>query len=212
MIRFADVFAPEGEEARRRAAEELSRAEYQAAKPNAFDRFAEAVFDALGRLLNPEVGPGGGSAGLIVLTVVIVALLAVVILLWGRPRLNARRRVASVELLGDRDDRSAAQLRADAGRAAAAGDWSTAVILRYRALARGLLERDLIAPAPGATAQAIAREAAAVFPEEVGPLQSAATVFDGVRYLGVRPTSEHYATVSATDSRLDAHRPQAVSA
>lgn len=207
MILFSDPYAPDGDEARALAQGELARPEYEAAKPNAFDRWALEVQRVIERLLNPEVGETGSRIGLIVLILVIVAVIVIAIVLWGRPRLAARRGQHTGELLGAPDDRTAARLRSDADRAAAVGDFATAVVLRYRALARGLVERDLIAPAPGATAQTIAREGAALFPAEQGGLQDAASTFDGVRYQGLAATEAHYAVLASVDARLAASRP-----
>jgi hypothetical protein len=119
-------------------------------------------------------------------------------------------RRARTNLLGAQDDRSAAQLRADAERSARDGDWDTATVLRYRGLARSLLERDLIDPAPGATAQSIAREAISVFADEADAMRRAAVAFDDVRYLAHPATPERYRDLAETDDRLRARRPEAV--
>lgn len=163
LLAAADVFVPDGDDARRRAQEELSKGEYQAAKPNWFDQLAADIAEWFFGLFN---GDGAGAVAPLALTmiaIVVIAAIVVALIVWGRPRASrvVRRRA---DLLGERDDRTAAQLRADAERRARDGDWDAAVVLRFRALARGLLERDLIDPAPGATAQGIAREAAPALP------------------------------------------------
>ncbi|WP_152176265.1 DUF4129 domain-containing protein, partial [Mycobacterium tuberculosis] len=91
-------------------------------------------------------------------------------------------------------------------------DWDAAVILRYRAIARSLLERDLIDPAPGATAQSIARSASLVFADETEALRRAAASFDDVRYLRHPATADDYRHLAATDDRLRARRPEEVPA
>jgi len=139
--------------------------------------------------------------GTTIIVIVIVAALVVALLVWGRPRASraVRRRG---DLLGERDDRTAAQLRSEAEAQAKEGNWSEALVLRYRAMARGLIERDLIDPAPGATAQGIARSAAEPFPGFADRLHGSATAFDTVRYLGSPALKSDYAVVAAVDDEL----------
>ena len=154
---------PDGDGARRLAEQELAKPEYQAAKPTLIDQWARAVVDFLHDLLTGGNVAGLGPWAAIVIGVVLAAALVAVLVIWGRPR-RSRSRAAAAVLLGAVDDRTAAQLRAEAERAAREEDWAEAIVLRYRAIARALMERDLLAPAPGATAQTIAREAVAPFP------------------------------------------------
>ncbi|AMG84149.1 MULTISPECIES: DUF4129 domain-containing protein [Microbacterium] len=212
MRRFDDVFVPDGEEARRWAEEELSNPRYADAKPTWFDLFARDVMRFLGDLFSGDNGANVGPTALIVVTVLIAAALVTALLVWGRPRRSRAIRRPQGDLLGAADDRSAAQLRVDAERSARQNDWDTAVVLRYRAIARSLLERDLIDPAPGATAQSIARSASAVFAEEAESLRRAAASFDDVRYLRHPAAEDDYRHLAATDERLRAHRPEAVPA
>ena len=79
--------------------------------------------------------------------IVLVAALVAVLVIWGRPR-RSRSGTGGSVLLGAADDRTAAQLRADADRAAREEDWAAAIVLRYRAIARALMERDLLVPRP----------------------------------------------------------------
>ena len=202
MIALAQVFVPDGEEARHRAEEELSRTVYAEAQPTWFDLLARDVLAWFLQLFAQGDSGRAGPIALIIVCVVVVAALIVALILWGRPRRTRAVRRGDADLLGARDDRSAARLRADAERAARTADWEQACVLRYRALARGLLERDLIDPAPGATAQAIAREAATAFPDETPALHRAASAFDEVRYLEHPATEELYRQIADTDARL----------
>lgn len=207
LLTAADVFVPDGDEARRRAQEELSKAEYQAAKPNWFDQLAADVAEWFFGLFG---GDGTGTVAplaLTLITIVVVAAVVVALLVWGRPRASRTVRGGS-DLLGEKNDRSATQLRADAERRARDGDWNDAVVLRFRALARGLLERDLIDPAPGATAQGIAREAAPALPQLTESLHEAATLFDRVRYLGTTASETDYRELAAADERIQATAPR----
>jgi len=212
MIRpFDDLFVPDGDEARRWAEDELANPRYADAKPTWFDLVARDIGRFIADLFSSDNGANVGPWALIVVTAIIVAALITALIIWGRPRSSRAVRRARIDLLGESDDRSAAQLRADAERSAREGDWDTATILRYRAIARGLLERDLIDPAPGATAQSIAREASAVFADEAAAMRAAAVSFDDVRYLRHPATEESYRGLAATDERLRARRPEAVS-
>jgi hypothetical protein len=212
ILRFDDVFVPDGDEARRWAEKELADPRYADAKPTWFDLFARDVLRFLGDLFSSDGSGSVGPVALIVVCVVIVAALVTALVVWGRPRAPRTVRAPRADLLGADDDRSAAELRADAERSARAGDWDSATVLRFRALARGLLERDLIDPAPGATAQAIAREIGTVFPAEAAAVRSAALSFDDVRYLRHPSTAESYAQLAATDDRLASLRLEAVPA
>lgn len=198
---------PDGDGARELAEKELAKPEYQAAKPTLIDQWARAVIDWLADLFTPQHAVDLGPWAAIVIGAVLVAALIAVLLIWGRPRRSRSRATGSV-LLGSADDRTAAQLRADAERASREEDWAEAIVLRYRAVARSLIERDLIAPAPGATAQTIAREAVVPFPGEGEALHAAAVAFDDVRYLGHSGTSAQYRALAETDDRLRALRPQ----
>ncbi|MFS0893323.1 DUF4129 domain-containing protein [Microbacterium sp. 179-I 3D3 NHS] len=212
IARLDEVWVPDGDEARRWAEEELAEPRYADATPTWFDLVARDIGRFIADLFSSQNGAGVGPSALIIVSVIVVGALITALIVWGRPRASRARRRSSVDLLGATDDRSAAQLRADAERSARDGDWDAAVVLRYRALARGLLERDLIAPAPGATAQSIAREASAAFPDEGVALRAAATSFDDVRYLR-HPADEHrYHELAATDDRLRARRLEAVPA
>jgi len=212
IIRFEDVYVPDGDEARRWAEQELADPRYAEAKPTWFDLLARDIGRFIADLFNRDNTAGAGPAALIIVGVLIFAALVTVLIIWGRPRRAGAVRRPATALLGADDDRTAAQLRADAERAAKAGDWDEATVLRFRALARGLLERDLIDPAPGATAQAIAREIGAVFPAESAAVRTAAVSFDDVRYLRHPATPGRYAQLSEADDRLCALRPEAVPA
>jgi len=205
-IPSADVFVPDGDEARRWAEDELARQEYQAARPTWFDRFVADIVEWFFGLFTAD---GSGSVAPFAVTLIVIVLIAaliVALLVWGRPR--ASRAVSRrAELLGERDDRTAARLRAEAEKRARDQDWDAAVVLRFRALARSLLERDLIDPAPGATAQGIAREAAAPFPGFAERLHRAATAFDAVRYLRTPANAAEYRAVAAAEDDLRSATP-----
>lgn len=190
---------PDGDEARRWAERELDKATYNIAEPNVIDRAARAVAEFFEGLLGGDVPTNWGGALALVLAVVIVAIIAAAFIIWGRPRVEARSARSALDLFGEDERRTAAELRRDASARAAAADWDQAIILRFRALARGLDERGIVEPAPGATVHAFARAAARALPAESERLAHAAAMFDDVRYLRRPGTQAAYDRVASAD-------------
>lgn len=193
---------PGAPEARRWLVDELARPEYQAARPSWFDRAAKAVWDWLASLTAPSSGGWDGLL-VVVLALLVAGVLTVVLLVYGRPRLNRRRRSP---LRPEADERGARELRRSAEAAAARGDWVAAIEERFRALAVALDERTLVRLGRGTTAQAFAASAARVFPDRGRALRDAADAFDAVRYLGRPGTAEQYAAIAALDAGLESTR------
>ncbi len=208
--RLADAappLTPDGDDARRWAEEELAKSAYDIAEPSPFDIAARAVRDFIVSLFTGDVPEGLGRTMVIIAAIVVAVLIVVAILVWGLPRRSVRSRGVVGELFGDVEDRSAAQLRADAASKAAARDWDGAIVLRFRALARGLAERGIVETPPGATVHAFARAAGRPFPASAEELESAAAAFDDVRYLRRPGTADLYARVAAVDDALATARP-----
>jgi len=201
---------PDPDQAREWAEQELSDPAYQAAEPNIVDRISQAIGKFLEDLLRVPENGGWGPSALVVLGIVVVALIVVALLIWGRPRLSTHASEPARALFDEDDGRSADELRADATAAAGRGDWDDAIVLRFRAFARGLTERGLVDPPPGATVRAFARETARALPALVPLLDPAATTFDDVRYLRRPGTEERYRRVADLDDA--AVRARAVSA
>jgi hypothetical protein len=195
----APPLQPTGDEARRWAVHELSDPAYAAAHPTTVDRIARAIEDFFARLFGGEAAGPWGAWLAVAALVVVLALLVTAVLLWGRPRLRRRARTLDVELFGDVERRSADRLRRAADAAAGLDDWNEAIVLRFRALARGLAERGLLDTPPGTTVHGFARSASLLFPSETRRLDAAATAFDAVRYLGVAGTAGGYDAVVAAD-------------
>ena len=189
---------------------ELGKPQYQAARPTWFDLLSQGFQDWLNSLRLPD-GSGLSLPNLVplIVIVIVVALLVVAFVVFGRPRLNRRSRVAPGALFGDDDTRSAAELRASAARAAASGDFATAIEEAFRALARSLSERTVVITAPGTTAQDFASRAGRAFPASAAEITAAAGLFDGVRYLGLPGSRDDFDRVAALDRRLQAERPVA---
>lgn len=198
---------PDADTARRLLLDELAKPAYAAAQPSPIDRAAQAFLTWFNGLFDVK----GADAPPLVLAIaigVVVAVLVVALLLFGLPRRNRRSSVGS--LFGADDRRSADEMRRAAEAAKGRGDFSLAVLERFRALARGLDERTLVAVFPGTTASAFAASAARTFPAEHGELQVAAELFDAVRYADDTATREDALSVSALDDRLAAARPQSL--
>lgn len=198
---------PDGDLARGWLLDELTKAPYQAAKPTWFDERIREFTDWLQSLRIPE-GDGGGGAPLLtlILVVVVVAILGIAFIVFGLPRLNRRSQVTG-SLFGDDDARDSAAMRRDAERAAASGDYTTAIAELFRALARGLAERTLVDTFPGTTAHDFARRAGTVFPDAAAALGRSAVAFDAVRYLGVQGTVAQWDDLVALERRLRTERP-----
>lgn len=191
---------PDAPEARRWLEEELAKPEYQGAQPNAFDLAMQAIRDWIASLF--EGARGLPEPLLMLLGVLAVAAVVVIgLLVFGLPRLR-RRRKPSTPLFDDRDRRDLATLRRAAAAAAAADDWPLAIEERFRALVRGIVDRDLVRVHPGSTAHGIAYAAARPFPGEAQPLRTAAADFDAVRYLGRGGSSAAYARITELEQRL----------
>ena len=184
---------------------ELSKPAYQAAKPTLFDMISKAISDWLASL---QLGSAGAppTLGLGVVVALIAGALVVAFLIFGLPRLN-RRSAVTGSLFGEDDARSSARIRQDAERAAADGDYSTAVVEMFRAIARGLAERTIVTTTPGTTANGFAVRAATAFPDLAERLTESADAFDGVRYLDRTGERQQYESIAALERSLRAASP-----
>jgi hypothetical protein len=196
---------PDRDDARTLLLDELSKVEYAQALPSWFDRAAQWVIDWF---MGVRVGEGEGVPfGLLIAGLVIIALaVASGLLIYGLPRWQTRSS-ANDDLFGENDTRSARELRRDASAAASRSDFAHAIADQYRALARALDERTVVALVPGTTAHLVARQASTAFPEATDALEAAAGLFDGVRYLDHPGDHAGYELVRALDERLAATSP-----
>ena len=191
---------PDAPEARRWLQDELSKPEYVSAEPNAFDRAMQSIRDWFVSLFEGSSGIPGPLLLLLVILVV-VAVLVIGLLVFGLPRLRRRRRVVE-PLFDDQDRRDLQALRRAANTAAEAGDWPLAIEERYRAIVRGVVDRDLVRVHPGTTARGVADAAAVPFPHHGDALRSAAADFDAVRYLGRTGSRERYEELTRLELAL----------
>lgn len=192
--------------------QELSKGEYVSAQPTLWDRISQAFFDWLNSLFQDTGTVGFDPTGLIVVLVVVVAIVVLAILV-GRPALARRSAESNVRRVFEGDDaRSAAELRAASEAAARDRDWALAVSERFRAIARALGDRTLVAVRPGSTAHEIARRASVPFPAELEALELAARDFDDVRYLDRDGSEAAWQRTRDLDSRLESARPARIDA
>jgi len=190
---------PDAPEAQDWIVEELAKPEYQAAQPTLFDRISRAIFEWFFDLFqNAGQLEGPPTLVLTIVLVLVVGAIVFAILVFGVPR-RGRRSAVTGAIFGEHDERSSAKMRQDAERAAAAGDFSTAIAELFRAIARGLAEREVLTTFPGTTATDFAARGGRVFPAHADRLVGAAQDFDGVRYLDRTGTAEQYATMAALE-------------
>jgi hypothetical protein len=202
---------PTAQQARAQLSAELSKPEYQAARPSGLTVLLQQAGQAIGNWFDSLFGGLNGvpiSPNLIVVIIVvlIVVALAVLFLIFGLPRIN-RRSARAGALFGEEDERDSAALRRDAERSAAAGDYTSAIVEEFRSIARAMAERTLVTTFPGTTASGFASQAATTFPAFRDQLRDCAAAFDDVRYLGVTGTEAQWQAMKALELDLREARP-----
>lgn len=188
-------------------ATELAKPQYQAAKPTLFDQLAKAISDWLNSL-QPRAGHAPPSFFTLpsVLVIIAIAVIVIAFLIFGLPRLNRRSKVTG-SLFGDDDDRDSTRIRRNAENSARRGDYTTAIVEMFRAVARGLAERTIVSTNPGTTARDFSTRAGAVFTDHTEQLARAGEAFDLVRYLGRAGTIEQYQEVANLERELRSLKP-----
>jgi hypothetical protein len=173
-------------------------------KGSAAQQFAEWVDELLYRLLEKTSSiPGGWFT-----TTVLLILLAIgVVVAVHVARRTMRTNRGGDYMLFEAAQLTAAQHRATAESYAAQGDWAAAIRHRLRAVARHLEETGVLDPAPGRTANELARDAGAALPHLGDELSQAATAFNDVTY-GEQPgTEDGYRMIVALDDNLRSRSP-----
>lgn len=198
---------PDAPEAHQWIVDELSKPEYQAAKPSALDLVAQQILNAISDLLDwlsragASDSGGPGSLGFLAVLIPIAILVVLAFLIYGLPRINRRSTVTGT-LFGEDETRDSATMRRDAERAAAGGDYTLAIAELFRSIARRLAERTLVSSYPGTTAGDFARRAGEALPGSAADLMRAAGDFDAVRYLGRAGTREQWDAMVALEIRV----------
>ncbi|UFU02183.1 DUF4129 domain-containing protein [Ruania suaedae] len=198
---------PSADEARQWAEEELRKGVYST-EPTLLERVLDWLRELWDRINSLE-----GTLGPVLIPVVVLvavgAVVLVAMLLGGpvRRRRAAAAGGASITVLDD-DDRTAADLRAAAEAAHAAGQPGLAVLERYRAIVRSLDERAILTDRAGRTAHEAATDGGARLPEVADQLQEASRLFDAVAYGEAAATGEQYLWVRSVDEQVSRTRPQ----
>lgn len=182
--------------ARRAAREELLDRKYADAQPPLVVRLLGRLLRELTELLNrAAAGVPGGKLGLLLLALVLAAFVAVVVIRL-RPLGGA---AGSADVFTTGSALTAAEHRALADQAAAAGQWADAVRERLRAIVRELEARGVLEPRPSRTAGEVARDSSAAVPEIAEPLRRATGLFDEIWYGGRPATPSSYDVLVAAD-------------
>ena len=177
---------PEEEEARRWAEEELSKGIYHGDRESLLEKILNAIGEFFSRAESSSNVPTGSVA--IVIVVALLVVLALSFVIYGPLRRARKVKAALHEVLVD-DTRFAAELRAAAAAHERAGQWSLAVLERFRALTRSLIERAILPDRPGQTAFEVTRDAGPKLPDAATDIQNAALLFDRVCY-GEEPATQ----------------------
>ncbi|WP_458109105.1 DUF4129 domain-containing protein [Arthrobacter sp. R3-55] len=191
---------PDREEARRWAAEELSNPRYPDAQPGWLDQLWRDFLDWLSSLEGEGLGQGPDLGIPLMIAVALALIVAAVIVV--RPRLNARRKAAGVDIYGDDASVDSEGYRKRAATAADDGDWPSAVVDQFRALVRSAEERDIIDVRAGRTADEVANQLGQVFGSAQARLDAAARLFDAVRYGEQGATASDYESIRLLDTDL----------
>jgi hypothetical protein len=191
---------PDADTAREWLRQELLRREY---RPNLVQRMQDWFQELLGKA-NGTGSLGGLSDAVLLGLTVLVALLLVFVL--SRLRRNAGADRAPEAVFGD-VRRTAAEHRRLARAAYDTGAWDDAVVEGMRALAAGLVERQLVDDVPAATAHEVTSLAAPRFPSYADRLESAATAFDETRYGDHRANRERASAMLELESALTGASP-----
>jgi hypothetical protein len=177
-------------------------------KASATQQFLDWMNELLYRLLQKSASiPGGWLTTAVLLTLLAVAI--VVAIHIARRTMRSRRR-GDYELF-EATQLTAAQHRETAERYAAEGNWTVAIRHRLRAVARQLEETGVLNPAPGRTANELARDAAEALPHLTDELSQAATAFNDVTYGEVPGTQAAYQMIVDLDNHLRMRAPAATS-
>jgi Domain of unknown function (DUF4129) len=182
---------PDADTAREWLRQELLRREY---RPNLVERMQDWFQDLLAKAQGGAGNFGGLSDAVLLGLTVVVALLLVFVL--SRLRRNAGADRTPEPVFGD-VRRTAAEHRRLARAAYDTAVWEDAVVEGMRALAAGLVERQLVDDVPAATAHEVTTLAAPRFPSYADRLEVAARVFDETRY------GDHRATRGRAGAMLD---------
>jgi type IV secretory pathway TrbL component len=184
------------------AQNELNKTIYS--KGSALQQFGDWVNELLYRLLERTASiPGGWFTTTVLLTLLAIAVVVAI----SVARRTMRTKRGRDHLLFEAAQLTAAQHRATAESYAAEENWAAAIRHRLRAVARQLEETGVLNPAPGRTANELARDAGAALPHLEGELSEAATAFNDVTYGERAGTQAAYRMIADLDDHLRSRAP-----
>src|SRR5699024_6653821 len=161
----------------------------------------------LGTRLQDAAGALGPVATPLIVGGILVLILLVGFLIAGPVRRRRRGRASGSATVLDGDERTADELRTAAESAAAAGNYSLAVLERFRAVVRALDERAVLTDRAGRTAHEAAAAAARAFGDHAEALTASAQLFDAVCYGQHTATSQDYQRICQMDRGVAAQKP-----
>lgn len=189
MLPLAPPTPVPGPDAQRAARELLRRAEYHRDDPSLLSRLGRWVLDRLDALFSGTAG----SNAMLVLLILVAAVIIFAIVRSGPPRRTTRRHD-----FGDEDllrPLAATDHRRLAAEFGAAGRLAEAVREWLRAAVQTIEDRGVLAPRPGRTGAATAREAGPMLPSAAADLREAMTAFDEI-WFGGRAATERDAAIA----------------
>lgn len=195
---------PDPDTAREWLEDELAKPRYQSGA-SLFDRIAQWLSDLLENLFTTEGVGAIPNVGYIIGAVILAILIILGIRFWA-PALRQGRKRKDAALFDD-DFRSANDIAAAAAAAAKAGDFSLALVERYRAIVRRCEERVIIDDRAGRTALEAARDIGRPLPALAVELVEAAQTFGAVLYGHREASREDYEAMTALAERVGAAQP-----
>jgi Domain of unknown function (DUF4129) len=186
------------------AQDELNKPIYS--KGSAGQQLSDWINDLLYRMLQRTASiPGGWFTAMVLLILLVIAVVVAIRIV----RRTMRSKRGGDYQLFDPGQLTAAQHRATAESYAVEGNWAAAIRHRLRAVARQLEETGILNPAPGRTANELARDAGAALPHLADELSQAAMAFNDVTY-GEQPgTRDSYRMIADLDDHLRSRPPAA---
>jgi hypothetical protein len=197
---------PDADTARQWVVDELSKDAYDATGRSWLQRLLDWVQSLFERI---DKASGGlefaGVPGAVVAIVLAAVLVAIIILIvWGPMRASRRRKASHVVFEDDVRDSKA--MRSAAEDAAARGDWTLAVIERFRGIVRDVEQSGWVPVFPGMTAHEFVTHAGMRVPSLAGELDWAGDIFDRIRYGHDAGSSAHYERMVALDGETASAR------
>lgn len=198
------------ERAQTEAARELANPVYHQHDPNALQRASQWFWDRIGDLLTHTAVLGGVPViGLIGIVAVVAVVVSLLIWRYGVPARDASARRGDVFTAGP--VRTSREHGALAEVAAREGRWADAVQERFRALVRGLEERDLVPSGAGRTADEAMAAATVPLPQLGQRLTAAGSSFDDVTYGGRDGNEATYQRLTELEAEARTTRPSSAS-